>query len=102
MEGSLPARVPSMDSVDDPLRRAASTVNNAARGGQFFVSPGGQFRMSFDTESEQLALLIETAAPRVRIRFPPARVVQTIGSSPMALLLLPEALPLLQITAGAV
>jgi len=43
-----------MDSVDDPLRRAAWTFL-LSQGGQFFVSPEGQFRMSFDTEASRLA-----------------------------------------------
>jgi hypothetical protein len=35
--------VPPVGFGDDPLCRA-----NFSQGGQFFVSPGGQFRMSFD------------------------------------------------------
>jgi hypothetical protein len=45
---SAKARVPPVDSADDPLRRRRTTVWIKLPGGQFFVSPGGQFRMSFD------------------------------------------------------
>jgi hypothetical protein len=39
------ARVPPVDYLDKPYRPSAFT----ATGVQFFVSPGVQFRMSFDT-----------------------------------------------------
>ena len=39
------ARVPPVDYLDKPCRPSAFT----ATGVQFFVSPGVQFRMSFDT-----------------------------------------------------
>jgi IstB-like ATP binding protein len=41
------ARVPPVDSVDDPLRWRRHN-GQISTGGQFFVSPGGQSRMSFD------------------------------------------------------
>ena len=41
------ARVPLVDPWTTRSADAASTVKNS-QGGQFFVSPGGQFRMSFD------------------------------------------------------
>ena len=46
------ARVPPVDSVDDPLCRRAAQPPTL--GGQLFVPPGGQFRMSFDIKQPTL------------------------------------------------
>src|SRR5882724_5967137 len=64
------ARVPPMDSVDDPLRRRRTTATKITqsddRGVQFFVSPGVQFRMSFDSLIRSEAYGVVGDDPRSR------------------------------------
>ena len=77
------ARVPPVDSVHDPLRRCRFHSQERPRG-QFFASPGGQFRMSFDTAQHdssvcgEASLGLSTAHPR-NVRFEDARVRRSIA-----------------------
>jgi len=66
---SLPARVPPMDSVDDPLRPCRLDRQLRSQGGQFFVSPEGHFRMSFDSKGAAVNSLGMEALRRSKCAF---------------------------------
>ena len=82
------ARVPPVDSVDDPLCRRAAQPPTL--GGQLFVPSGGQFRMSFDRlhqcPSERTGEGGPVRSPRVPSHVPghPPTAAKVRGFSPIA------------------
>ena len=72
--GHSAARVP-VDYLDKPSRPWRQ--NHTHRGGQFFMSPGGYFRMSLDTPSQGWRTFLRNHAPDVAAM--DLFVISTIG-----------------------